>query len=233
MNSRLFVSVTSDAKFADAADDKLRSTSGFCIYLFGCLIAWSSKRQSITARSALEAELIAISAASAYDECVWIFQFAQTVPFLFGYNSANLVRPVPLLVDNEPALSTANHPKITQQTKHIRLRELRIRDAIGDDNAPPHIRCLWCPTKFNVADHFAKLLPKLEFSRLARFVVDTPPAEINLATKMPNQPGSFPDHGTTPQQYYLDLFGHSGPLNLPLALIDEAAFPFMTSRHRP
>ena len=157
MNSRLFVSVTSDAKFADAADDKLRSTSGFCIYLFGCLIAWSSKRQSITARSALEAELIA--AASASDECVWIFQFAQTIPFLFVYNSANLVWPVPLHVDNEPALSTANHPKITQQTKHIRLRKYRIRDAICEDNAPPRIRCLWCPTKFNVADHFTKLLP--------------------------------------------------------------------------
>ena len=214
----------SDANFADAADDKLRSTSGFCIYLFGCLIAWSSKRQSITARSTLEAELIA--AASASDECVWIFHFAQTAPFLFGYTSANQVRPVPLLVDNEPALSTANHPKITAQTKHIRLREFRIRDAIGDDHAPPRIRCLWCPTKFNVADHFTKLLPQREFSRLARFVVNIPPAEIHLATKMPKQPGEFPKHGTSPQQYYLDVVGHNRPLNLALALIDENIFSF-------
>ena len=69
----------SDANFADAADYKLRSTSGYCIYFFGSLTAWDSKRQSITSRSTLEAELIA--AASASEERVWIFHFAQTVPF--------------------------------------------------------------------------------------------------------------------------------------------------------
>ena len=43
---------------------------------------------------------------------------------------------------------------------------------------------------------------------------------------MPKQPGEFPNHGTSPQQYYLDLVGHSRPLDLALTLFDEAVFPF-------
>ena len=95
-----------------------------------------------------------------------------------------MVKLVPLLIDNEPALSAANHPKVTAQTKHIQLRHFRIRAAAGDDGEPPRVRCLWCPTKYNVADNFTKLLPKLEFPHLARFVVDTPLAEFSKAARI-------------------------------------------------
>jgi len=37
----------------------------------------------------------------------------RDVSFLFNSSSAYSVKPVPLLIDNEPALSTANHPKVT------------------------------------------------------------------------------------------------------------------------
>lgn len=213
----------SDANFADATDDKLRSTSGYCVYVHGCLIIWSSRRQSICAKSTLEAEL-----QSASDECVWLFHVAQSVPFLFDFNSANPIKPVPLLIDNEPSLSTACHPKITAQTKHIALREFRIRDALGDDDEPPRIRCLWCPTKFNVADHFTKILGKNDFPRLAQFLVNTPPDEIRAAASMPgiSDLPTKPSPDDQQAQFYLDAHGTRQPLDLAWCRSDDCDYEF-------
>ena len=162
----------SDANFADLSDPKLRSTSGHCLYVLGSLISWSSKRQSITAKSTLEAELIA--GCSAADDAVWFHQFVVSNPFLFDFSSEDSIPPVPLLIDNQPALSTANHPRVTGQTKHIALRHFRIRDYAGDGGNVPRIRCYWVPTKLNPADFFSKLLAVADFRRLARWLVDLP-----------------------------------------------------------
>jgi len=169
----------SDANFADITGPRLRSTSGYCLYLFGSLVAWHSKRQTITAKSTLEAELIA--AFSAADEAAWLHQFACSVPFLFclqqpGAPAPNErdVPPVPVLVDNLPAIQTANHPRVTGNTKHIALRDFRIRDYSGDCDNVPRIRVYWVPTKLNAADFFSKLPPAPDFQRLARWLVDSP-----------------------------------------------------------
>ena len=162
-----------DADFASMSDPRLRSTSGFAIYCFDCLIHWQSKRQTLTAKSTLEAELI--SAATAADECSWLHSLASTMPFLFGSNSEDPSHapPCPLLIDNTAALSVSNHPKTTAKSKHLRLREFRIRDYAGE-NQVQSVRCLWTPTRFNVADFFTKLLGTVDFPRLARFLVNAP-----------------------------------------------------------
>ena len=96
--------------------------------------------------------------------------------FIFGTNSEDPTHapPVPVLLDNTAALSVANHPKQTPRSRHISLREFRIRDYSGDNNHTQCIRCLWVPTKFNVADFFTKLLASVDFPRLARFLVNAP-----------------------------------------------------------
>jgi len=66
-----------DANFADVTDKKLRSTTGFILYVWNCPIAWHSKRQTVTAKSTLEAELIA--ACSGADECIWLFYLVKAV----------------------------------------------------------------------------------------------------------------------------------------------------------
>ena len=86
----------------------------------------------------------------------------------------NHVPPVPLLIDNCAALSVANHPRTTPRSKHISLREFRIRDYQGDTGHPQSIICLWTPTKLNVSDIFTKLLGSVDFPRLARFLVNCP-----------------------------------------------------------
>mmetsp|Transcript_14371 Transcript_14371/g.19207 ORF Transcript_14371/g.19207 Transcript_14371/m.19207 type:complete len:425 (-) Transcript_14371:898-2172(-) len=163
----------SDANFGDLSDEKLRSTTGFCVYVFGCLVAWSSKRQTLTAKSSMESEIIAMASAS--DECMWIHGLITSCPVPFGFDANTKdFPPIPLLADNMAALTVANYPKTTGASKHLDLRLFRIRDCLGADGDYPRLRCLWCPTLFNVADHFSKLLKSIAFPRLVRHIVDMP-----------------------------------------------------------
>mgnify|MGYP001801608175 FL=1 len=170
----------SDANFADQSDERLRSTTGWCLFCFGCLISWSSKRQTVTAKSTLESEIIAAS--SACDEACWFHLLVESIPFVFGFSQKATPPVVPLLLDNLAALSTSNHPKTTQASKHLDLRVFRIRDAQGDyqedvpeqERPTARIRCFWCPTKFNLADFFSKMLPSNDYVRLSRFMVNVP-----------------------------------------------------------
>ena len=63
---------------------------------------------------------------------------------------------IPLFIDNQACLSVTNHPNNSTKSRHIALREFRIRDyhELG------MIRPYWCPGNYNVADFFSKLLEK-------------------------------------------------------------------------
>jgi len=74
----------------------------------------------------------------AADECSWFHQLALTLPFIFPAEE-NGLKPVPLLVDNLAAISTANHPKVTSTSKHLQLRVFRLRDYQGDNNISPEL----------------------------------------------------------------------------------------------
>jgi len=204
-----------DANFADATDERLRSTTGWCLYCFGCLISWKSTRQTLTAKSTLESEIIA--AASASDEACWFHCLIESLSFCFDFPADSPPPPVPLLMDNTAALATSNHPMTTQASKHLDLRVFRIRDAQGDTTAlepgeerpVPRIRCYWCPTKTNIADFFSKLLQSCDFQRLGRFVVDlhyNPSAdvsgdgELNYILPVADE---WPEEFSQPPQLYL------------------------------
>ena len=148
----------SDANFAPAVKctgERMRSTSGRTFFLYGCLVSWSSKRQSLTASSTMQAELIAGSSAS--DLAIWFHSFIGAFKFIFGK-----AQPIPLLMDNLAALSVANHPKHNPATRHICLREFRIRDA----HEFGQVRPFFCPGTHNCADHMTKLLDSNVHSRL-------------------------------------------------------------------
>ena len=134
------------------ADEELRSTSGHAVYVYDNLVSWSSKRQTLTARSTFQAELIAAS--SAADVAAWYFNMASELRFIFfrDLTAKQAVPPIPLLIDNVNALSCSNHPKQTPASKHVHLREFRIRHHVKNEV----IRCLWVPTPLNAADLFTK-----------------------------------------------------------------------------
>ena len=150
----------SDANWLSKVElgDQMRSISGHCIFCFGNLVQWSSKRQTLTAGSTMEAELIAAS--SAADAAVWYFTLQEYFPVLFGLTGKPL--PVPLLIDNKACLSVANHPMSSPRTRHICVREFRIRDYAEGGKIRPY----WTPGTHNVADHFTKPLAKTLFRRM-------------------------------------------------------------------
>jgi len=149
----------SDANWADKDDSELRSTSGYTVHLFGCTVAWHTKRQTLTAASTMQAELIA--AATCSDEVKWFHNVLSCSPLIFGSCGS-----IPIFVDNESALSIANHPKTTPKSKFLDLRLYRIRDYQRDGL----IRPLWIPTKLNIADGFTKTLGKELFGQFVKLL---------------------------------------------------------------
>ena len=169
--------VFSDSDFANSLEFRMRSTSGYCVYVYGCLIAWFSKRQSLAAKSTMEAELIA--AASASDEGLWLYHLVCDLPHVFGYKTKEDVPSIPLMVDNTAALAVINHPKTHAASRHIQLREFRIRDF----HEAGMIRPFYISTLINPADHFSKLLVKEKFVKNRRLLgIENVQASTELLT---------------------------------------------------
>jgi len=133
------------------------------------------------------------------------------LPFIFPKSERGL-RPIPLLVDNLAAISTANHPKVTSASKHLQLRVFRLRDYQGDNNCIPRVTCFWVPTKNNVADFMSKLLKSTDFPRLGHFLVDNS-YKASGETEKSSSEGSYcyatmayPTYGTEPTQLYLNEY---------------------------
>ena len=103
------------------------------------------KKTSCDCRDTTEAELIAMS--SAANELMWLkklctdLSLSVYMPTLWGYNkSAKLL---------------ATNPVSSDRSKHIRVRHLRVRDAVEAEE----ILIDWIGTKFMLADGPTKLLP--------------------------------------------------------------------------
>ncbi|XP_016734222.1 secreted RxLR effector protein 161-like [Gossypium hirsutum] len=66
---KLLLERYSDTSWASDADNR-RSTSGFCVFLGGNPISWSSRKQSVVSRSTAEAEYKSLAQVTA--ELVWV-----------------------------------------------------------------------------------------------------------------------------------------------------------------
>ena len=97
---------------SDFAGDKetRRSVSGYCIYLFDCLIAWKSKGQKHVTLSSTEAEYVAVS-----DVCCEIM-FIRMILWFVGIK---IELPIIVHCDNVGAIFLSYNAKISQRTKHI------------------------------------------------------------------------------------------------------------------
>ena len=100
----------------------------------------------------MESELI--SAAHAPDEAVWFYNLCESTHMILPtnlsttYDGDSRVMPVPILMGNVSAIQLANHPKSTQFSRHITMREFWIRGACETG----FIRPMYCPRYFNISD---------------------------------------------------------------------------------
>lgn len=145
--------VYTDADWAGDISDR-RSTSGYCSYVWGNLVTWRSKKQSVVARSSAEAEFRSLS--QGICEGIWI----QRVLAELGMGNSKSIR---LYCDNQAAISIAKNPVHHDRTKHIEIDRHFIAEKIENSV----IQIVYTPTRFQTADILTKALPRINFEELS------------------------------------------------------------------
>ena len=125
---------------------------GYCIYLFGGLVAFASKQLKVVAFSSCEAEYAAASYTC--KEIEFIRNLCADMGFSFD-------KYLVLLVDNSATIDVAYNMGVTARTKHFNLCIHYIRDLTQDGRiVPAHILA-----EFQKADGMTKGLDKTSFLR--------------------------------------------------------------------
>ncbi|RVW74059.1 Retrovirus-related Pol polyprotein from transposon TNT 1-94 [Vitis vinifera] len=94
------IEIFSDADWAGSVTDR-RSTSGYCSFVWGNLVTWRSKKQSVVACSSAEAEFHAM--AQGICEGIWLNRLLEEL-------RVPLKHPMVLYYDNQAAISIAKNP---------------------------------------------------------------------------------------------------------------------------
>ena len=146
------VEVFTDADWAGYVPDR-RSTSGMCTYVWGNLVTWRSKKQSVVSRSSAEAELRSL--ASGVCEGIWLKRVLDDLKII-------IEGPIKLFCDNQAALSIAKNPVHHDRTKHIEIDRYFISEKIEEKI----IDMEYIPSGHQLADILTKALPRATFSEL-------------------------------------------------------------------
>ena len=127
-----------------------KSTNGLCVFL-GCnLLVWGSRKQSMVARSIVEAEYRVV--AQGVTKILWL----KSLLLELGYPCEKI--PI-LWCDNLAAKSMAENPVFHSRTKHIEIDVHFVREKI--ENKDVEVR--YVPTLHQVADIFTKGLSRDRF----------------------------------------------------------------------
>ncbi|XP_020204384.1 uncharacterized protein LOC109789763 [Cajanus cajan] len=119
-NSPLSIHAYYDVDWASDPDDR-RSTSGAAIFVGPNLISWWSKKQTIVARSSIEAEYRSLALATV--EVLWI----QT---LLSELHVSHYSPV-IYCDNMSTIALAHNPVLHARTKHMELDLFFVREKVA------------------------------------------------------------------------------------------------------
>ena len=111
-------------------------------------ISWSSKKQTCTVLSTMEAEFVA--SVAAVQEAIWLGHFISTLSIMPCKNE-----PITICCDSQVALVYTKDPKCHGKTKHIGIKYNFVRDALESKEV-----CLtYLLTTAMVADPLTKPIP--------------------------------------------------------------------------
>ena len=141
----------SDSDWASDVSTR-RSTGGHVSILAGGPISWSSRAQSLVAKSTAEAEFVAMSEATA--DVKWLRMLLQDLKL-------PQTEPTPLYEDNQAAIALARHARFGThaRTKHFDVKLHFVHDYLRAG----YIDIIYCPTDKQLADAFTKPLPRPGF----------------------------------------------------------------------
>ena len=152
------LSASADADHA-GADDR-RSFSGWAIMLAGAMIAWSSKRQPVTAISSTESEFYSVSQCAL--DCVYLRRIME----LLGYQQT---APTLIAQDNNACIFLVKGSGMYARAKHIDTRVHRVREFAAGDK--PEVKLYKIAGEYQPADIFTKGLPRVAFQRHRRTIM--------------------------------------------------------------
>ena len=122
-------------------------------FLGGCLVGWSSKKQSTMSLSTPEAEYIAT--ATCCTQVLWMKQMLKDIHI--HYNE-----PIPIFCDNTSAINISKNPIMYSKTKHIPIKFHFLREQVMSKV----IKVEYVGTKDHIVDVFTKPLSKMQFESL-------------------------------------------------------------------
>ncbi|KAK3021698.1 hypothetical protein RJ639_046548 [Escallonia herrerae] len=146
------IDIYCDADWAGSITDR-RSTSGYCTYVWGNLVTWRSKKQSVVSRSNAEAEFRAI--ALSICEGMWLKRLLEELKITCEGS-------IKVFCDNQASINIAKNPVHHDRTKHVEIDRHFIREKIEGGI----IQMVYTPSSHQTADILTKALPKGNFDNL-------------------------------------------------------------------
>ena len=116
------IEVYVDADWVGSVSDR-RSTSRYCTFVWGNLVTWRSKKQTVVARSNAEAELRLV--AQGICEGLWL-------KILLAELEVPLQSPLEVFCDNKAAISIFHNPVHHDRTKHLEVDRHFIKEKIEE-----------------------------------------------------------------------------------------------------
>ncbi|XP_062099709.1 uncharacterized mitochondrial protein AtMg00810-like [Humulus lupulus] len=151
-NNNRSIEAFTNADWAGSVTDR-KATSGYCTFVWGNLVTWRSKKQSVVARSSAEAEYRAM--ANGICEILWINSVLKEVKL-------QVSMPMKLFCDNKAAISIAHNPMQHDRIKHIEVDRHFIKE-----NLEARIICIpFVRSEYQIADILTKGLFKPTFDLL-------------------------------------------------------------------
>uniref|UniRef100_A0A803QE35 GAG-pre-integrase domain-containing protein n=1 Tax=Cannabis sativa TaxID=3483 RepID=A0A803QE35_CANSA len=138
-----------DANWACCPYDR-KSIAGYCVYFGESFLAWSSKKQTVVARSSTEFEYRALAQVAA--EIIWIESLLEEMHFKLPST------PV-IWCDNMSAKALASNPVFHTRTKYIKLDVHFVRDRV----LQRIVELRYIPSQKQVVDCFTKGLTHSKF----------------------------------------------------------------------
>jgi hypothetical protein len=143
-----------DASWAEDKVDR-KSNSGILVKLFGGVINWSCKKQTLVTLSSTEAEYVAL--AQAVQELQWIHRMLHDLKI-------NINLPLKFYEDNQSVLKMLTQEKPSNRTKHIDIKYHFIKDNYKNGT----IEVNYCPTEEMIADFLTKPLTSIKIERICK-----------------------------------------------------------------
>jgi hypothetical protein len=148
-NDETTMRVYCDSDYGGDKND-FKSTSGIIVYLGQSVVSWYTSKQTTTAQSSCDAEIVAMNHAA--KEIVWMRGLLEEL----GAHQAN---PTKLFCDNQGAIQLAHNPVFHKRTKHIMIKFSYLVEQLQKDE----IILNYIKSAENISDMFTKAEKALHF----------------------------------------------------------------------